>query len=72
MPQWRTYRIAFVAEELAFGMGAGGIGGAFHELAIALRRAGNAVDLIYLPTEFAIESRDAMVAYYADHGIPVV
>jgi glycosyltransferase involved in cell wall biosynthesis len=72
MPNGQTCKIAFVAEELAFGMGAGGIGGAFHELAIALRRAGHAVDLIYLPSEFAVESRDAMVAYYADHGIPVV
>ena len=44
----------------------------FHELGLALRRAGHAVDLIYLPVDPAIKPCDALIGYYADRGIRVV
>ena len=72
MPERRACKIALVTEELAFGKGSGGIGGAFHELALALRRAGHAIDLIYLPADAATRAEDALIAYYADRGIRVV
>src|ERR1700722_13206757 len=71
MAERRACKIALVTEELAFGKGSGGIGGAFHELALALRRAGHAVDLIYLPAD-ATRPQEALIAYYADRGIRVV
>jgi len=72
MAEWKVCKIALVTEELAFGKGGGGIGGAFHELGLALRRAGHVVDLIYLPVDPVIKPCDALVAYYADRGIRVV
>jgi hypothetical protein len=33
-------RVALVTEELSYGPGSGGIGGAFHELSLVLARAG--------------------------------
>ncbi len=64
-------RICLVTEELAFGKGAGGIGGAFHELALLLARSGHAVDLVYLPASCAAPP-EALVAYFADRGIQVL
>ena len=42
-------RTAIVTEELAHGSGSGGIGGAFHELALLLAGSGHVVDIFYLP-----------------------
>ena len=64
-------RIGLVTEELSFGSGSGGIGGAFHELALALTRSGYETDLIFLPADLALP-KDALLAYYADRGIRVV
>lgn len=65
-------RICLVTEELSYGKGSGGIGGAFHELALALRRAGHSVDLIYLPPDLPDGFTAALVNYYAGHGVRVI
>jgi glycosyltransferase involved in cell wall biosynthesis len=65
-------RICLVTEELSFGKGSGGIGGAFHELALALRSAGHSVDLIYLPADMSAKATQALVDYYDDRGIRIV
>ena len=72
MPDGAIARVCLVTEELSSGKGGGGIGGAFHELALALRRAGHSVDLIYLPPELSNAPPQTLVNYYADHGIRVV
>jgi glycosyltransferase involved in cell wall biosynthesis len=63
-------RICLVSEELAFGKGSGGIGGAFHELALLLARSGHAVDLLYVPASGAAPAPD-LVGYFADRAIRV-
>jgi glycosyltransferase involved in cell wall biosynthesis/GT2 family glycosyltransferase len=65
-------RICLVTEELSFGKGSGGIGGAFHELALALRTAGHSIDLIYLPADISTNATKALVNYYDDRGIRIV
>lgn len=60
-------RICLVTEELSYGKGTGGIGGAFHELALALRHAGHHVDIVYIPESGAPPAD--MIAYYGAHGI---
>ena len=45
MPDISVTRICLVTEELSYAKGSGGIGGAFHELALALRRAEHRVAL---------------------------
>lgn len=72
MPDNSGTRICLVTEELSYGKGSGGIGGAFHELALALRRAGHSVDLIYLPPDLPNESATAVVNYYSDHGVRII
>jgi glycosyltransferase involved in cell wall biosynthesis len=72
LPDSSGTRICLVTEELSFGKGSGGIGGAFHELALALRRAGHSVDLIYLPPDLPNGSVAALVNYYADHGVRII
>lgn len=64
-------RICLVTEELSFGKGAGGIGGAFHELALLLARSGYETDLIYLPVNSEAKPRAELLAYFADRGIRV-
>jgi hypothetical protein len=68
VPDGAIARVCLVTEELSYGRGAGGIGGAFHELALALRRAGDMVDVIYLPAA----GSEALINYYADHGVRIV
>jgi glycosyltransferase involved in cell wall biosynthesis len=68
----RGARICLVTEELSYGRGSGGIGGAFHELALALRRAGHTVDLIYLPPDLPNRSTETLANYYADHGVRII
>jgi len=65
-------RVALVTEELSFGPGSGGIGGAFHELSLALARAGYSVDLLYLPINPEHQRDKAITDYYANHGVSVV
>lgn len=65
-------RVALVTEELSFGKGSGGIGGAFHELALALAGAGCAVDIIYLPIDPAAAKSADLVNYYADCDVRVI
>jgi hypothetical protein len=65
-------RICLVTEELSFGKGSGGIGGAFHELALALRTAGHSIDLIYLPAGTSANPTQALADYYYDHGIRII
>jgi len=65
-------RVALVTEELSFGLGSGGIGGAFHELSLALTRAGYSVHLLYLPTNPEHQRDKATADYYSDHGVSVV
>jgi glycosyltransferase involved in cell wall biosynthesis len=62
--------IALVTEELSIGRGSGGIGTAFHELAILLRGAGHEVDVIFVPIDGQAE--DEVTNYYAAHGIQVI
>ena len=64
-------RVALVTEELAFGPGSGGIGGAFHELSLAVARAGYAVDLLYLPINQEPQRDRDIADYYSDHGVTV-
>ncbi len=64
-------RVGLVTEELAGGRVSGGIGSAFHELALALARAGFAVDIIYMPVRPDADELGALTAYYAAHGIRV-
>ena len=72
VPDGAIARVCLVTEELSSGRGAGGIGGAFHELALALRRAGHAVEVIYLPVDLPEASPEPLVTYYADHGVRIV
>lgn len=64
-------RVALVTEELARGAGSGGIGGAFHELALLLAKNGNLVDLIFVPCGEWSEFKEVS-QYYAAHGIGLV
>jgi len=64
-------RICLVTEELSFGKGAGGIGGAFHELALLLARSGHETNLIYLPVDAEARPRAELLAYFGDRGIRV-
>jgi glycosyltransferase involved in cell wall biosynthesis len=72
LPDSRGARICLVTEELSYGKGSGGIGGAFHELALALRRTGHSVDLIYLPADLPNAPAETLVNYYADHGVRII
>ena len=72
MKQKRPMRVCLVTEELSYGKGTGGIGGAFHELALALRRAGHAVDVIYVPEGDAAPLPPAAINYYDAHGIRLI
>ena len=72
MPDGAIARVCLVTEELSSGKGAGGIGGAFHELALALRRAGHDVDVVYLPPDLSQASSEGLVNYYADHGVRLI
>jgi glycosyltransferase involved in cell wall biosynthesis len=65
-------KIALVTEELAHGAGSGGIGGAFHELALLLRRSGHGVDVFYVPAQPQQASVDELQRYYAAHDIDVL
>lgn len=65
-------QVGLVTEELSFGPGSGGIGGAFHELSLALARAGYRVDLLYLPINPEHQRDKAITDYYSDHGVSVV
>lgn len=62
-------RTALVTEELAHGVGSGGIGGAYHELALLLVRAGHTVDVFYAPANPAQAEAAALHGYYAGEGI---
>ncbi len=62
-------RIGLVTEELAQGAGSGGIGGAFHELALLLARAGHVVDVFYAPTTPGQAEPAALHGAYAARGI---
>ena len=62
-------RTALVTEELAHGIGSGGIGGAYHELALLLARAGHTVDVFYAPANPAQPDAAALHDYYAGKGI---
>ena len=64
-------RVALVTEELARGSGSGGIGGAFHELALLLVRQGHVVDLIFVPCTNRSDLRDVQ-QYYQAHGIKLL
>ena len=72
MSEGRVPRICLVTEELSFGKGAGGIGGAFHELALTLRHAGNHVDIIFVPEFTETKAQKALTNYYDAHGIEVI
>src|SRR5690349_18484671 len=63
-------RIGLVTEELSVGKGSGGIGSAFHELALLLRRVGHEVDLIFVGIDR--QTSADIVGYYAAHGIKVI
>ena len=62
-------RTALVTEELSHGVGSGGIGGAFHELALLLARAGHHVDVFYAPANPAQADAAGLHGYYAGKGI---
>ena len=62
-------RICLVTEEISFGRGAGGIGGAFHELSLALIRAGHQVDIAHLPIELSSPIDPLMASDFANRGI---
>ena len=64
-------RVALVTEEIAIGSGSGGIGGAFHELALLLAQAGNTVELIYAPTSPLQATITAVQDYYRTMAIQV-
>lgn len=70
-PLDRKLRIALVTEELAFGRGSGGTGGAFHELSLALARAGHTVDIIHVPIDLGAQNPD-LQEYYRAHDINIV
>ncbi len=56
-------RVGLVTEELAGGGASGGIGSAFHELALALARAGLAVDVTYMPIRPNVDELGVLTAY---------
>ncbi len=60
-----------VTEELAHGSGSGGIGGAFHELALLLAGSGHVVDIFYLPPNPDQAQADDLISYYAGKGIGI-
>jgi glycosyltransferase involved in cell wall biosynthesis len=62
--------VALVTEELSIGRGSGGIGTAFHEIAILLRGAGHEVEVIFVP--IGGEAEEEVINYYAAHGILVI
>ncbi len=64
-------KIALVTEELAQGQGCGGIGGAFHELALLLARTGHTVDVLYAPTSPRQAAVEELARIYAAHGVVV-
>ena len=64
-------RIALVTEELAVGCGSGGIGGAFHELALLLKQAGHDITLVYAPASPVQATVEAVKEYYRGVGIAV-
>jgi glycosyltransferase involved in cell wall biosynthesis len=65
-------RVCLVTEELSLGANSGGIGAAFHELALALREAGHQVDLLFVPTDVSAGPTAPLTSYYEDRGIRVV
>ena len=65
-------RVALVTEELAFGRGSGGIGGAFHELAISLHDAGHAVDVFYMPLPHGHDRLADLRQYYTARNIRIL
>ena len=65
-------KIALVTEELAHGAGSGGIGGAFHELALLLGRSDHDVDIFYVPTHANQARVDDLRSYYAAHDIEML
>ncbi len=64
-------KIALVTEEIAVGSGSGGIGGAFHELALLLAQAGHSVELIYAPVSPLQATVTAVQEYYRKASILV-
>ncbi len=64
-------KIGLVTEEIAVGSGSGGIGGAFHELALLLAQAGHGVELIYAPVSSIQACPTAVATYYRRFGINV-
>jgi glycosyltransferase involved in cell wall biosynthesis len=65
-------RVGLVTEELASGTSSGGIGSAFHELAIALARAGYSVDVLYMPIVADAVDFATVATYYSAHSIRVL
>ncbi len=72
MSTTKQAKICLVTEELSFGRGAGGIGGAFHELALALTNAGHLVNVVYLPVDVDTKPSSSLLSYYYDHGISII
>jgi glycosyltransferase involved in cell wall biosynthesis len=62
-------RVALVTEELSTGNGSGGIGGAFHELALALARHGLSVEIFFVPPEIDQKKIAQLAAYYSAYGV---
>jgi GT2 family glycosyltransferase/glycosyltransferase involved in cell wall biosynthesis len=64
--------ICLVTEELSLGSNSGGIGGAFHEMALALRATGHPVDILYVPISHDANESVRLSHYYEDRGIHVI
>ena len=64
--------ICLVTEELSLGSNSGGIGGAFHEMALALRATGHPVDILYVPISHDANESARLSHYYEDRGIHVI
>jgi glycosyltransferase involved in cell wall biosynthesis len=64
--------ICLVTEELSLGSNSGGIGGAFHEMALALRASGHRVDILYVPIGQDTNESARLSRYYEDRGIHII
>ena len=62
-------RVCLVTEEISFGRGAGGIGGAFHELSLALAKAGHQVDIAHVPIDLRSPIDPFMASDFENRGI---
>jgi glycosyltransferase involved in cell wall biosynthesis/GT2 family glycosyltransferase len=65
-------KVCLVTEELSLGPDSGGLGAAFHELALALKEAGHQVDLLFVPVDANAGPATKLASYYEDRGIRIL